>query len=106
MPYRPDRNTFSIEEVLLMLRNMKIDTECGACVETAFCGGTSLWHTHIQNAELCSTVMEARQLKMFIDDLVDVGAEERKGPYSGQAKWDNVKRRASRLVDRIAAYRG
>lgn len=45
----------------------------------------------------------AKQLQAFVDDLVDVGGEERRGPYSAEAKWDNVKVRARQLVAAIAA---
>jgi hypothetical protein len=46
-----------------------------------------------------------RQLKAFIYDLVDEGGEERRGPYSAEAKWHNVKVRADKLVAEVAALR-
>lgn len=44
---------------------------------------------------------EAKYLKAVIDDLVAVGGEERRGPYSIEAKWDNVKRKAAQLVSHL-----
>lgn len=36
---------YSTEEVLLILKNVGIDTSCGACAETAFTGSTGHVHT-------------------------------------------------------------
>ncbi len=36
--------TFTLEEVILILKNMGLDDSCPACMETAFCGSTSAMH--------------------------------------------------------------
>lgn len=40
------KNLFTTEQVLAVLRNVGIDTECGACCEIAFTGVTTAEHTH------------------------------------------------------------
>lgn len=46
-------------------------------------------------------IRHARQLRAFINDLVEVGGEEQRGPYSAEAKWDNVRKRMANLVMRL-----
>lgn len=55
------------------------------------------------SCDLDAIAQEAKQLKAFVYDLVDVGGEERRGPYSAVAKWDNVKQRARKLSESVPA---
>lgn len=48
--------------------------------------------------KLGDIIARAKQLRMFSYDLVDTGGEERRGPYSSQSKWHNLKSRADALV--------
>jgi hypothetical protein len=41
----PSTQTFTLDEVLRMFRNLGHDTECGACMGTAFTGHTFSGHS-------------------------------------------------------------
>lgn len=51
--------TFSHEEVLQILRNVGVDTECGACMCQAFTGSNGYAHTCGKTNDLVITVSEA-----------------------------------------------
>jgi len=53
--------TFTIEEVLQIIKNVGCDKECGACMEVAFCGASGFKHScvkyKINSCEHCGVIL-------------------------------------------------
>jgi hypothetical protein len=55
-PAHNQKMLYALDEVLMILKNMGVDTECGACMCQAFTGSNGYAHTCGKKSDLIVTV--------------------------------------------------